>query len=171
MTLSILIPLIGAALTAALTGALFKPGDWYRGLIRPRWTPPDLAFPLVWTALYALMTWAAVRLAEAAMAAGDGVEAGLLREAALTALAFHALQLVLNASWSPLFFGAHRPGVALAVVATLFAAVIAEIAFALQADPLAALMLAPYPIWVGVAFALNLSIWRSNPAEAFRRPV
>lgn len=170
MSLSIVIPLVVAALAAAATGALFRPGDWYHGLARPRWTPPDLAFPLVWTALYALMTWAALRLADAALAGGEDVAAGISREMALTALAFHGLQLVLNATWSPLFFGARRPVAALVVVAALFVAVVAEIGFALRADPLAALLLAPYPIWVALAFALNLSIWRSNPPEAFGRP-
>ena len=86
MPLSIVIPLVVAALAAAATGALFRPGDWYRSLARPRWTPPDLAFPLVWTALYALMTWAALRLADAALAGGEDVAAGISREMALTAL-------------------------------------------------------------------------------------
>ncbi|MEC9432207.1 MAG: TspO/MBR family protein [Pseudomonadota bacterium] len=170
MTLTLLIPLAGAALVAAATGFLFRPGDWYRSLSRPRWTPPDLAFPMVWTALYVLMTWAAVRLADAALAGGDGVADGLARQAALTALAFHGLQIVLNATWSPLFFGTRRPVAALVVVGLLLLAVLAEIGFALRADPWAALLLAPYPFWVGLAFALNLSIWRANPETAFGRP-
>jgi len=27
----------------AAAGALFKPGEWYRGLDKPAWTPPNLS--------------------------------------------------------------------------------------------------------------------------------
>jgi tryptophan-rich sensory protein len=29
--------------------------EWYRNLNKPSWTPPDLAFPIIWTTLYILM--------------------------------------------------------------------------------------------------------------------
>lgn len=45
------------------TGALFPPGDWYRSLDKPRWTPPNWMFPLVWTLLYAAIAFAAARVA------------------------------------------------------------------------------------------------------------
>jgi tryptophan-rich sensory protein len=38
-------------LAAATSGAVFKPGAWYAGLDKPGWTPPNAAFPLVWSCL------------------------------------------------------------------------------------------------------------------------
>ena len=39
----------------ATSGILFKPGPWYVGLRKPGWTPPNLAFPIVWSILYLLI--------------------------------------------------------------------------------------------------------------------
>lgn len=36
-----LIPFIVAVFVVALSGAVFMPGDWYRSLDKPSWTPPD----------------------------------------------------------------------------------------------------------------------------------
>jgi hypothetical protein len=49
---------------AAATGAMFQPGDWYRNLAKPRWTPPDWLFPLAWTTLYICMSVSAMRVAQ-----------------------------------------------------------------------------------------------------------
>ena len=40
--------------SAALGGLATTPdSDWYAGLDKPAWQPPPIAFPLVWTPLYA----------------------------------------------------------------------------------------------------------------------
>jgi hypothetical protein len=70
---------------------------WYASLAKPSWTPPRIAFPIVWPILYFLMAVAAWRLWEAPPSS--------LRALALTAF---VLQLSLNAIWSPLFFGRHN---------------------------------------------------------------
>ena len=41
-----------AVIAVASTGAIFKPGPWYETLAKPTWTPPDWAFPVVWSILY-----------------------------------------------------------------------------------------------------------------------
>ena len=57
----------GAATAAAATlGSKFNPsgetGEWYDSLDKPPFTPPNIAFPIVWTTLYALMAASAYRV-------------------------------------------------------------------------------------------------------------
>lgn len=160
---------IGACAAAALTGALFKPGAWYAGLNKPSFTPPNLAFPIVWTLLYVLMALAAGRAA-AALAAGAG--AGMDPQAAFRGalgLGFWALQITLNALWSPIFFGLHRPRIALAVIGLMWAALAASAWGFAGVDGTAALMMLPALLWGALAAALNLAVMRLNPPSAFGR--
>jgi tryptophan-rich sensory protein len=71
--------------------------SWYPTIRKPRWTPPNAAFPVAWTALYGCMggaSWLVWR------------EGGL--DAQSLPLGIYATQLALNMAWSPLFFGAHK---------------------------------------------------------------
>ena len=140
---------LAATGAAAATGSLFGPGAWYQGLMKPGWTPPGWAFPVVWTTLYILMALAAARVATVP---GAGY-----------ALAFFALQIALNTLWTPVFFGAHRIGLGLAVIAILWLTVAAMLIAFWRLDGLAGLMMLPYLGWLSVAASLNLWIWRNNP--------
>ena len=145
----------GACLAAASTGMLFKPGAWYAGLDKPAWTPPNIAFPVVWTILYVLMAAAAWRVAVRAPEAGAA------------GLALWTLQITLNALWSPVFFGLHRPRIALAVIGPMWAALAGTVVTFAGADRVAALMMAPVLVWGAYAAALNLSVMRRNGPSAF----
>jgi tryptophan-rich sensory protein len=72
------------------------------------------------------------------------------------------VQLALNFAWTPVFFGLHAIGLALAVIVTLLAAIVATIAVGWRVKRSAALLLVPYACWVSFASALNLAIWRLN---------
>lgn len=133
---------------AAATGAMFQPGDWYDTLRKPRWTPPDWLFPVAWTTLYFLMSFAAMR---AALAEDNAVP-----------LALWGLQIALNTLWSPVFFGLHRLGAAMVVIVCLWCAVAATTVAFWIADPLAGLCFLPYLLWVTIAGALNASVLRLN---------
>ncbi|MEE3919474.1 TspO/MBR family protein [Micromonospora sp. BRA006-A] len=80
---------------------------WYRRLRKPAWQPPSAAFPVVWTPLYGLIAVAGAR----ALDRSEGERAAFARG--------YALNLALNAGWTALFFGARRPGAALAEIAAL----------------------------------------------------
>ena len=142
---------VAAVLAAGSTGAMFPPGDWYKTLKKPAWTPPNWLFPLAWTALYAAIAYAAWRVSRQPI------------EVAAPALAFWAAQNTINALWSPVFFGLHRIGAALVVVSALWAGVAATLVLFLRADPVAGLLILPYLVWVSYATALNARIWRDNP--------
>jgi benzodiazapine receptor len=69
---------------------------------------------------------------------------------------------VLNFSWSPIFFSAHRIDLGLVVILLLLVPVLAFIATAWRVDRLAAGLFVPYAAWVMFAFALNLAIFLMN---------
>ncbi len=138
-----------AALVAASSGAVFKPGDWYDTLRKPGWTPRPWVFPVVWTPLYvmiALSGWLAWR------------EGTLLSPPFL----IYAVQLVLNAGWSAVFFGLRRPDLAFAELLLLWLSILATIVAFAPLSAAAAWLLVPYLTWVTIAGALNLTVWRLN---------
>ncbi len=150
--------LFGAAVAgAALAGTFVAPrtgtaaGEWYANLEKPFFTPPDWLFGPAWTTLYVLMAVSGYRMWRAAHTPS--------RDAGLR---LWAGQLVLNAAWSPIFFGAGRPAVALADLALLFAAEVAYTRVAARTDRPAAWMFAPYLAWTAYAGALNFEIVRLN---------
>ncbi len=79
-----------------------------------------------------------------------------------TPLTLYAMQLALNCAWSFIFFGAHRIGLALIEIATLFVLVVATTIAFWRNDRLAGALMLPYIAWVGFATALNYEIWILN---------
>ena len=135
-----------AVCAAASTGAMYPPGPWYDELDKPTWTPPNWLFPLAWTVLYVIIAYTAT------------VVSGL--EGSRLAMAFWSLQLVLNALWTPVFFGLRKLGGAFLVLCLLWTAVMATLIAFYAVQPLMGLLLIPYLIWVSYAGALNAEIWR-----------
>jgi translocator protein len=133
---------------AAATGAMFQPGDWYRSLNKPSWTPPDWLFPVAWTTLYLCMSLSAMRVAQLP---GTGL-----------ALALWSVQIAFNTLWTPVFFGLRRLGAGLVILASLWCAVAATMLAFWGHDWVAGLLFAPYLLWVSVAGALNYSVWSLN---------
>lgn len=152
-----LIGFIAACFFVALTGALFRPGDWYERLAKPTWRPPNRLFAPVWTFLYftiAISGWLVWRQAGFAGAA--------------LPLAIYALQLVLNAAWTPIFFGLHRIDLGFLDIILLWLSIIATLALFFPIHGVAALLLLPYLAWVTFAAALNFAVWRLNRQIAAR---
>jgi translocator protein len=88
------------------------------------------------------------------------------REAGLAgaglALAVYALQLILNAAWTPLFFGLHRPDLGFVDIVLVWMSIVATIVLFYPIHVVAALLLVPYLAWVTFATALNFAVWRLN---------
>lgn len=125
--------------------------EWYAGLAKPDWTPPNWAFGPVWTTLYTLM----------AIAAWLVWHKGSLTPTAPPLLLFF-LQLCLNALWSALFFAQQQPGLAFFEIVLLWLVILATLVSFWRIERLAALLLLPYLGWVAFAAALNFAIWRMN---------
>lgn len=155
MTRSFVYGLTAAVLILALgfgAGLLSGSGTgnaWFDALPKPWFMPPGWVFPIVWTTLYVLMGFA---LGEVLAAPPSPARRG--------AITLFVLQLLLNLVWPPIFFAAHRVALALGVILILDLAVLATVAAFYLIRRRAALLLLPYPAWLVIATALNLSIWR-----------
>lgn len=152
-----LLGFIVACFVAALGGAVFRPGDWYEHLAKPSWRPPNRLFGPVWTILYfiiAVSGWLVWR------------EVGFA--SAVLPLSVYAVQLVLNAAWSPIFFGLHRPDLGFLDIVLIWLSIVTTIVLFYPIHPAAALLLFPYLAWVSFAAALNFAIWRLNPSASRR---
>lgn len=150
---SVLGALIALVLTfgTAYIGSRFPVDDWYTGLVKPSWNPPNWLFGPVWSALYLLMAisvwlvWLKEGLADAVIP-----------------LVIFLLQLVLNAAWSWLFFGKHEMGIAFLEILFLWAAILACIIVFWNLNPISGVLLVPYILWVTFAAVLNYTLWQLN---------
>lgn len=142
---------LALSFAAAAMGGLFLPGEWYAGLRKPAWNPPNGIFAPVWTALYTIMAVAAWLVWR------RGGFAGQRR-----ALSLFLLQLLFNALWSPLFFGLRNPALGFLDIVLLWLALLATMITFWKARRLAGALLLPYLAWVTFASALNLTLWRLN---------
>jgi len=123
----------------------------YPRLEKPPLNPPDWVFAPVWTALYALMTWSALRVWRRRGAEGRTV-----------ALALWGAQLAANAAWTPLFFAQRRRGWALVDLAVLVGLIGAYVAASAKVDRTASRLMLPYLGWTAFAGYLNAEVFRRN---------
>jgi len=148
-----LVVFVGLALLLGAAGGVITAPEirgWYLTLNRPPGTPPNWVFGPVWTALYLMM----------------GVAAWLVWRRRSTdargALRLWGWQLLVNALWSPAFFGLHNPGLALVVIMVLLAVLGLTLRTFLRIQPLAGALLVPYLAWVCYATWLNAGFWWLN---------
>jgi benzodiazapine receptor len=137
--------------SAAMSAVFVDPGDWYEQYAAPIWHPPHWIFGPVWTLLYAMM----------AIAAWLVWKCGGWRQQR-PPLTLYLVQWALNALWTPLFFGLHRPDLALINILFLLAAIVATLIAFWRAHRLAGWLFIPYTAWVTFATILNFVLWRLN---------
>ena len=145
-----LVVFVALNFAAASSGGAFRPGAWYASLTKPSWTPPNWAFPVVWLTIFSLSTLAGWLVWSTSGAAS------------LPALSVYAVSLVINAAWSWLFFGRRRMDLALIDVVALWLSIAIIIALFMPISQVAALLLAPYLLWVTIAGFLNLRMIQLN---------
>ena len=126
--------------------------DWFVTLNKPSFNPPNWIFAPVWAVLYTMM----------GLAAGLVWSKGFHHLWVKTALYHFGFQLLLNASWSIVFFGLKEPFWALVVIITLLILLILTMRWFRVVSKVAAWLLVPYFLWICFATALNYKIWELN---------
>ncbi len=142
-------------LSAGAIGSIFtisQVNSWYLTLNKPFFNPPSWVFSPVWTTLFILMgislyiVW------------NKGIE----RRNVKKALYIFGIQLILNVSWSAVFFGMENLLGGLIVIILLWIAIFITIIRFKKISKPAAYLLIPYIAWVTFAGLLNLVIWIIN---------
>jgi benzodiazapine receptor len=146
---------IVACLAAGAIGSIFTRSaipTWYATLQKPVFSPPNWLFAPVWTLLYILMGIAAFLV----------WRKGLENRQVRIALIFFLIQLVLNASWSVVFFGLESPLYGLIVISILWVAILVTVTKFFKISRAASMLMWSYLLWVTFAAVLNSSIWLLN---------
>ena len=137
-----------ACFATACSGAIFTPGQWYEGLKKPWWRPPNWLFGPAWGVLFimiAISGWLVWR------EAGFGL-----------AMVLYGVQLVLNFLWSAFFFGMKRPDLALYDLMALWVAILACILVFAPISTWGMALMIPYLAWVTFAGYLNYVMLQLN---------
>ena len=144
--------------TLGTGGALTRLGPWYEQLRKPSFQPPGWLFGPAWSAIGVLTGMAALSSWRASRTS---------RQRRRVVLLF-AVNGVLNAAWSALFFTRRRPDWALAEVLPLWCSIASLILFlprpagVPRARSGETWKLLPYLVWVSFAVVLNTAVVRLN---------
>lgn len=145
------LPLILGFIAGQVTAANIP--TWYASINKPWFNPPSFVFAPVWTTLYLLMGYASYRIWQRR----DGNRIHI-------PLALYFSQLALNFLWTFLFFGYHKPDLALAEMLLMWLLILLAIIQFAKIDKPAAWMLVPYISWVSFASVLTYYVMVLNPA-------
>lgn len=137
-------------LVVGFSGSLFQKEamvEWYPYLVKSSLTPPAIVFPIVWTVLYVLIGISLGRLW------GKGYK---------TEVRSWFVQLLLNFSWSIVFFYFHETLGGFIVILLLDVVVLDYIIQTRKKDRWAMWCFVPYLVWLVLATYLNAFIYLNN---------
>jgi benzodiazapine receptor len=149
LLICIAIPVVSGLLSGLATTDSID--SWYATLNKPSFNPPNYLFGPVWTLLYILMGISLYMIYQT-----------IKSPVRTTSIILFSVQMVLNLSWSFIFFNAQSPFAALIVIVILWFAILMMIIYFHKLSPAAAYLQIPYLLWVSFATVLNASIWYLN---------
>lgn len=121
--------------------------SWYKNLHKAPWTPPNYVFGIVWPILYIFMSVSIIL-----------VYFDKKCFPYCSPIVYFFLQLVLNLSWTTIFFEYRQLRVALLVLMSIIILTVYTFISFHPINKIASYLLIPYILWLGVAFTLNLYI-------------
>lgn len=151
--LSLIIWIAALILIGSIIGSLTKPeiSTWYITLNRAPLTPPNYVFPVAWTILYGAIgtcgwiIWSTESFSNLKLIKS-----------------LYLIQLILNWSWTPLFFYYHLTGFSLLVLVAMDILVGMIIYLAYPKIRSVSRLMIPYLLWIVFASYLNFYIWQYN---------
>jgi benzodiazapine receptor len=151
IVIACLIPLIGGWINGYMLAGEIK--TWSSQLIKPDWNPPDWIFGPVWSILYIFMGYASFRVYDE----GDG-----FKGRARWPLIMYIIQLLVNQTWSAVYFYYHLIGVATIQILVLFVLLSITGVLFYRIDKTAGILYIPYFSWIAFASCLCFRIWQLN---------
>ena len=136
-----------ASAIGGFTTTSFKE-TWYSQIILPSFNPPSWVFAPVWTTLYIMMSVAIWKI--------------WINSFDLKLLKLYFIHLFFNGTWSIVFFGFHKIGLALINLIIIIAFIIVLMKKYLIRDRFSFYLMIPYFLWSSYALILNSSIFLLN---------
>ena len=138
----------GASAWGGFVTSIYKE-PWYSTLIKPGFNPPDYFFPSIWVFLYVSMAVAVWLI-------------WINPKKIEKIIYIYFIHLLVNASWSVVFFALHQIFLALVVIIVILLLVLWLIKLYYPINKLSSFLMAPYLAWLVFAFILNLNILLLN---------
>jgi translocator protein len=138
----------GASAWGGFVTSIYKE-PWYSTLTKPGFNPPDYIFPSIWIILYMSMAFA-VWLIWINQKKNEKI------------IYLYFIHLLVNASWSVVFFALHQIFLALVVIVIIMLLVLWLIKLYYPINKISAYLMIPYLAWLAFAFILNLNILLLN---------
>jgi len=138
--------------SASVIGGLATIGfkePWYSLLDKPSFNPPDWVFGPIWTTLYLMMTIAIWKFWHS-------------QDRNMNTVYIYFIHLVVNTTWSIVFFVFHKIALALVVLIILILLIIILIIRFRCVNLLSYYLMIPYLLWCFYALVLNISLLTLN---------
>ncbi len=130
--------------------SFFTGNEIYNEIVRPKFSPPGIVFPIAWFILYTLM---GISFYIVLQSNDVNKDAGIL---------IYIIQLIFNSLWTLIFFGLKNFLLGFIWIGILIVLVVFMIIKFYKIDKRAGLLQIPYLLWLCFAFYLNLSIYLLN---------
>ena len=138
----------GASAWGGVVTSIYKE-PWYSTLTKPGFNPPDYIFPSIWIVLYVSMAFAVWLI-------------WINPKKTEKIIYIYFIHLLVNASWSVVFFALHQVFLALVVIVIILLLVVWLIKLYYPINKFSALLMFPYLAWLSYAFVLNFYIFILN---------
>ena len=138
----------GASIIGSLSTINYKE-PWYSLLNKPTFNPPDWIFGPVWTTLYLMMALAIWFFWHS-------------KNRDINTLYIYITHLILNTTWSIVFFVFHNMVLALVVLIFLIGMIINLILRFKRVNIISSYLMIPYLLWCSFALVLNINLIMIN---------
>ena len=118
--------------------------DWYNKLNKPLFNPPSEIFMPVWIILYIMIFISLILFLR-----------GGFYKTKIIPLIFFLIQIILNFSWTGIFFGVKDINFALVIIVLMWIFILMTIISFYRYSKASSIILIPYFLWVTFALYLN----------------